>query len=239
MKLSKRLQGFGIILVSYLIYIFTIYSPTKAHSLDLSFFVLIFILGSLLFKRKNTILMTYLVISFVMILVGATGWYFSPFFSWVYIVAIALGFLFDPIISTFFVGGFALILSPNIGSIDFTLDILTLISLLSIIPLTSILRHEYLKLKENEKKILIMENEHERYKSALEQVLANKVSKIAVDVREPINDIRQLAYIAKGDPKKRQVKDDEKIIELTDRTINLLKKFEEEATGKRLKKTPK
>ncbi len=167
-----------------------------------------------------------------------TGWYFSPFFNWLYLLAIAMSFLYDPEISAIFVLVLVGLFLPNIGAIDIMLDMLFIASLVFIIPLTYFLRREYLKLKENEKKILILEKEREHYKDKVEEVLANKMIRFAVELREPINDIKQIAYFMEETGHLDKAKN-EKIIKLAERSINELRQFEETTTGKKNVKTPK
>lgn len=232
--------GFGLAILTPVIYIFTIHSSTRQYSFPLVVFFLILSISAYLFRRHNVTLLTYTVTIFVLLLVGTTGWYFSPFFNWIYLLAIALAFLFDPNVSSLFIIVLLALFLPNVGSIDTILDMLLLLSLVAIIPLTYFLRNEYLRLRENEKKILVLEQEKAHFKDALEEVLANKVTKFAVDMREPVNDIKQLAYF---DKTAKTAKDFEasrkKIIDLSEKALELLKSFEEKTTGKKLVKTPK
>lgn len=232
--------GFGLAILTPLIYIFTIHPATKAYSFPLVIVALIITLSSYLFRRQNTTLLMYATTIFILLLVGTTGWYFSPFFNWIYLLAIALAFLFDPNVSSLFVIVLLALFLPNVGSIDTILDMLVLLSLVAIIPLTYFLRNEYLRLRENEKKILVLEQEKNKYKDVLEQVLANKVTKFAVELREPINDIKQIAYFNQQAKNVKEVaKNQSKIIKLSEEALNQLKGFEEKTTGKKLVKTPK
>ncbi len=231
--------GFGLAIITPVIYIFTIHSATKQFSFPLVIFFLILSISAYLFRRNNIILLTYTVTVFILLLVGTTGWYFSPFFNWIYLLAIALAFLFHPNVSTLFIIVLLALFLPNVGSIDTVLDMLLLMSLAAIIPLTYFLRNEYLRLKENEKKILVLEQEKAHFKDTLEEVLANKVTKFAVDLREPVNDIKQLAYFNKNTKTAKDIESSrKKIIDLAEKALDLLKTFEEKTTGKKLVKTP-
>ena len=123
----------------------------------------------------------------------------------------------------------------NIGTIDLTIDIMAMLSLFSIIPLTYFLQKEYLQLKQAERKVLILEEETGDIKSKVDALLLNKVVKMAVDLKQPINDMRQLAMLAskKTDPEstKRTL---HKIIVLGRESLDQIEDFEEKVTGRKL-----
>lgn len=221
------------------IYLFTTYNLTAPYSLYLIGVSLILFFSIFLFKREKKTLLVYLGCSFVLLIVGISGWFFSPFFGWLYILSIIISFLFNLKTSFFFVVILIFLFSPNIGSVDFTLDLLTIMSLLFIIPLIYFLRLEYLKLKESEKKILILKEENKKFRDILSEVLSNKITKFSVQLRQPLNDIRQIIYYQR---KKVIVSDKEKeemmnkILSLSEESLKLLKKFEEKTTGVKLVK---
>ena len=238
MVTKHRLVGLSIAILAPFVYILTIHPLTKVYSFWMVIFFFALSFSTYLFRRNN---LNYFVVSvslFVLFLVGMTGWYFSPFFNWLYLLAIAMSFLYDPEISAIFVLVLVGLFLPNIGAIDVMLDMLFIASLVFIIPLTYFLRREYLKLKENEKKILILEKERAHYKDKVEEVLSNKMIRFAVELREPINDIKQIAYFMEENGHLDKEKN-AKIIKLAERSINELKKFEEDTTGKKNVKTPK
>lgn len=182
----------------------------------------------------------YLVLSLVLSLIGATGWFFSPFFFTLYLSAIALSFIFPLSVAVGFVLTLVGLFSFNIGEVDLAYDYLVVLSLLTTIPLSIYLRKEYLRLKEAEKDILVLKSEKESYKSKVEEVLANIVNNFAVNLRQPINDIKQLAYYSDHLKGKKDVeKTRDKIISCSEEAIKLLNDFEEKATGKKLLSSPK
>jgi len=234
------ISGVGLVFFTLFIYFFTLHPATKIYSLHLLILSLLLFLSIFLFKRQRRIWLIYSGMSFVLLLVGISGWFFSPFFSWLYILAIVISFLFNQTIATLFVGVLIAIFLPNVGSVDFILDILTLFSLFFMIPLTYFLRLEYLRLKESEKGILILKQENQKFKSILNEVLSNRITKFAVQLRESLNDVRQLSHYRKQTVERGRVKSgDDKIIILCEKGLQLLKKFEEEVTGVKLLKTPK
>jgi negative regulator of genetic competence, sporulation and motility len=96
-----------------------------------------------------------------------------------------------------------------------------------------------LKLRENEKQILILHEENKKYQSNLEEVLANRVTKMAVDLREPINDTKQLAHYGYSHERTKSAKENYgKIILMADKALQQLKVFEQTVTGKKLMKNP-
>lgn len=246
MQIRNRLQAPIVVLVTFLTYFFTVISATKSYALQAIilylFFVLLGLSYILFFREKNKEqnplvrdLMIYAVMVLVLLWVGVTGWFISPFFYLLYLLGIALAFLFSPLASFAYVLVLTLVFLPNVGSIDLSLDIAQLISLFSIIPLTHVLRSEYLKLRESEKKILILQDEKKPYKTSAEEVLSNKMSRFGVTLREPISDIRQLALFAKKlKEEAEREKNRTRIVSLAEKALRRLREFEEETTGTKL-----
>lgn len=180
-------------------------------------------------SSKNFI---YLVTSANLFLVGVTGWFFSPFFFTLYLMTILLSFLFSLSVSFAFVGTLIALFSVNIGEVDLAYDFLIVLSLLTTIPLSWYLRREYLKLKQVRKDILILE-EHKKCESKVEEVLANKINNAAVELRQPINDVKLMSYRLGKDVKNR-----DRMINALEEALRVIKKFEGEATGKTPLSTP-
>lgn len=234
----------GIALITLCTYFVSILPATR--SVVSSFFmVYIFVAGAGIlywpFARKtikSTAVMTlYFGAIFVSLLmwIGITGWFFSPFFYFLYLLAIMLAFIYSPLTTLAFVLVLVGLFIPNIGSIDSTVDIITVISLLSVVPLTHLLQREYLQLKQTEKKVLILEEKGKEMKNKVDEVLANKISNFAVTLRQPVNDIRQVALLAlRG---KKDVRYDDvlhKIVVLGRESLDQIERFEEGVTGKEL-----
>lgn len=239
MKQRYTWKHFSVSFLALFSYLFTLHPVTRQYSLHVLIFLVLYFFAIFLFRRQYRDLLIHIFTLIVLFSVGITGWFFSPIFHWLYLLTIAFAFLFSPVVSTAFALVLASVFIPNIGSIDLKLDLLTLISLVLIIPLSYILRREYLKLKENEKKILILEKEIKKDVSQVEEVLANKVIKFSAEMREPVNDMKQLAYFARSQKTTKSKGDTEgKIILLADKTLQLLKMFEENTTGKKLRKNP-
>lgn len=216
----------------------------KLHFMLLSFIALI--IYSIILKKKGITRLAdtkyiYLLIITVLFLVAATGWFFSPFFFMLYLLAIFLFFIFTPAVSIVFVALLVLLFSLDIGSVDLSYDFLIVFSLLTTIPLSLYLRKEYLRLKETEKKILILEKEkEEKYEDIIQEILANKVNNFSVDMRQPINDTKQLAFYIQKHHKDKELNDSlNKIIFSSEEALRILGDFESNTTGKKILSTPK
>ncbi len=192
--------------------------------------------------KKTGHMKTMILISaiFVLFLVAATGWFVSPFFFALYLLAMLLGFVFTPSISVAFILTLTGLFSFDIGTIDIAYDYLTVLSLLSVIPLTFYLRKEYLRLREAEKEILVIRKDEKVYQNKVEDLLANKVNDFAVNLRQPINDTKQLAFLLKKNATHESItKDVDRIIASAEESLRMLQAFEEKVTGKHLLKSPR
>lgn len=181
----------------------------------------------------------YLIVVFVLFLVASSGWFFSPFFFVLYLLAIFLAFIFSANVSIVFVGVLVALFSFNIGEVNLAYDSMIVLSILTTVPLSLYLRKEYLKLKENEKEILVLQKQKDNFKDKIEEVLANTVNSFSVNLRQPINDIKQLAYRMKEVEEKKELEQNrERIVASSEEALRLLKEFEESTTGKRLLTNP-
>lgn len=247
--MRKDLTAVVIALITLSIYFLTVLPGTR--SIANSMFVLYIFVASVgiaywPFARKtlknDSLYTAYFLAVFVSLLmwIGVTGWFVSPFFYFLYLLAIILAFIYSPFATLLFVLVLVGLFVPNIGSIDLTVDMITVISLFSVVPLTYFLQKEYLQLKQTEKKVLILEEQGKDLKNKVDQVLANKVSKFAVDLRQPVNDIRQVALVALKSKKKGKLEEAlHKITVLGRESLDQIEKFEEGVTGKRLVHTNK
>ena len=177
----------------------------------------------------------FAIIAALLLWVGVTGWVFSPFFYFLYLLAIILAFMFSPFVTLMFALTLVGLFMPNVGSIDLTIDLITMIALLSVVPITYFLQREYLQLKQAEKKVLILEEETNEIKNKVDALLVNKIIKMAVNLRQPINDMRQLAMVSLRRSKDKEVKERlHKVIVLGQESLDQIEQFEEKVTGKRL-----
>jgi hypothetical protein len=241
--MQKFMGGITVAAVTIVVFLLTTFTGTSTivNSMFLLYIAIAFF-GSLYFPvaRKNirnkTVLSTYMLIIFVAMLfwVGVTGWFFSPFFYLLYLLAIVLSFILSPFATLLFVITLVGLFSPNIGSIDVTLDFITIMSLFSIVPITYYLQKEYLYLRQQEKKVLILEEETQDLRNKVDEVLRNRVIKFAVNVRQPVNDMKQMAIFAQTEGKEKIHTALKKIAKLGDESLSLIEDFEVSVTGKKL-----
>ncbi|KXK10241.1 MAG: hypothetical protein UZ22_OP11002000886 [Microgenomates bacterium OLB23] len=146
-----------------------------------------------------------------------------------------LSFIVSPFATLLFVITLIGLFAPNIGSIDVTLDFITVASLFSIVPITYFLQREYLYLRQQERKVLILEEETENLRNKVDEVLRNRVIKFAVGLRQSVNDMKQTAMVAQNITEKTKLKTSLKnIAVLGDETLQQIESFEVEVTGKKL-----
>lgn len=234
MKQVKSIRGIEVVFFTLIIYLLSVLPQTKLFGIHLLILSILLMGSALVFKHANKPIFTYSLIAAILFFIGLTGWFYSPFFYWIYLLAIAIAFIFNPLISTLFVAVFVVIFLPNIGSIDTTWDVFTIFSLILVIPLTAYLRGKYLELKENEKAILILEKENEKYKNIVDELLGNKVINVSAKLREKANDIKQMSYLVSKGKKYNQKRIDE-IHVLSEELLGLIKKFEEHVTGQKVR----
>lgn len=245
-NLEILLEDILVAIATLAIFIFTSNEALRVYVPLVSlFFVFIFVLVFCLhhfkifrFKTDALKIVGYFFIALALLWVGSTGWFFSPFFYFLYVASIAMAFLYRSSIATSFVLVLIGILLPQIGSFDINYDILSLCLLLLVIPLSYILRKQYLNSKEKEKKILILQQEKSVYKNKVEEVLSNKIHKIGADIREPLNDIKQLSYVLEKHTPKDKKTYIHRITASAQKALDKLNSFEQEATGNTFRKTP-
>lgn len=173
----------------------------------------------------------------VLALVGASGWFFSPFFFALYLMAIALGFIYVPAVAVAFTLGLIFIFTSSVGEVSPTADFLTLLSLLSVIPITILLRRTFLLVQQERKGILILESDESHPDlSALDSVLTNQVNKIAIILRQPITYIRQGLALLKDDVLTEEEYPEvvQRMSRAADEVFTLIKEFESETTKNKL-----
>lgn len=241
--MNHRLVAIFTVFITVAIYILTVLPVTRdvVNSMFVLYIVAV-IVGFMYYPiarksiRDNKIMAVYLFLLFIAVMfwVGVTGWFFSPFFYLLYLVAIVMSFAYSPFVTLLFVLALVGLFIPNIGSIDIMIDVITLLSLFSVVPLTYFLQKEYLSLKESENKVLILESERGDIKNQAEEVLLNKVIKHSVDLRQFVNDIKQIAYYAQTENKDRMMKELKKIVSLADTSLSTIEEFEVRVTGKKL-----
>lgn len=237
----KKLRRWGIALLYFflplLIFVYTSIPYVNRFTPIVSLLLLVAVIGARFVKplpRKVTVLLWVL---FVLTLVGSSGWFFSPFFFALYLAAIALGFLYTPAVAIAFTVGLLVIFASSIGEVSPTADFLTLLSLLSVIPITMVLRKSYLLVQQEKKGILILESdEKDSGLSSLDAVLTNQVNKIAITIRQPITYIRQGLALLKENALTAEEYPGvvERMGRAADEVFTLIKEFESDTTKNKL-----
>ena len=238
---KKALPATQFIASTIAIFIATRSPLTAPYALHLTLVALIGLIVYIFFVKKQgkiikeTKSLVFLITVVLLFLVSATGWFFSPFFFILYLLTILLAFVYYPTVSLSFAVTLVGLFSLNIGEVDLAYDFLIVLSLLSVIPLSFYLKKEYLRLKEAEKKILVLEKDGQISTTKLEEILANKINNFSVNLRQPINDAKQLAYRLGKVKKPEAIQEaEQRIIASADEALRLLKNFEEQTTGEKL-----
>lgn len=86
----------------------------------------------------------------VLLLIGATGWFVSPFFFLLYLLLVYVGFLYRPAAAFSLLAGLLGIFVLSAGQIDTAFDSMTLASLLFVIPLVAYMRRKYRVVEQGE-----------------------------------------------------------------------------------------
>lgn len=252
MKIQKIIEGIILALLTLVVYLFTINPNTRPFSVYALIFCLLFSGALYLYSLthsarksaritpKTLKLLLFTFTTAILLWVGSTGWAVSPFFYLLFIVGISVAFLFSTSASFSFVLVLVAILLPNFEDVRGNFDIITVLSLLLIIPLSYFLSHAYLKVKEKEKKILILEDETKNAKTKVEELLHNQITRISAELREPINDIKQMSlFYPDAKTKKDQEEYIKRITKSSQRALSLLDEFEKETTGRSVVHTKK
>ena len=242
--IEKATPGIGIITLTIFVYFFTslpVTQPFRFQLLYISLFGLISV--TFIIERSKQIAhftkaVMFLLTFFVLLVVGTTGWFHSPFAFTLYFLIIALSFVFQPSASIGLVGTLFILVLIALPQGDPTHNFLTILSLLTIIPITFYVREQFLQLKEAENAILILRNNKHRYEDEIEEVMDNTISRFAAIQRAHLNTIKQLLhrFDIKGKEENKRIQ--KMLEETTEQSLSGLREFEEEATGEKLVTTP-
>ena len=202
----------------------------------LAFLALIWLLVDVFYLAKNNEKRRLLdIVIFALFLVGATNWFFSPFFFVLYLLTIGITFVFTPAAGLGFVISLVLLFVFNVGEVDVAYDSLVLLSLLGTFPVAIFLRKEYLKLQEGQKAILILEKQAREAQTTVEKLLANVVTYTSAELRAPLVNIKNHAHILisnKKLPAKKAYMYLQRIYESSLTALRDINRFDEESTGK-------
>lgn len=196
--MPNRLRTFGkaalFFLLPLLVFAWSSIPGPAQFTLHLGLIVLLASIGLAFIKKDSWQLAKIVVQSLlVLFLVGGTGWFLSPFFFLLYLLPIYLGFLYAPAVSFGFLAALIVIFAFSVGEVDVAFDIMTLLSLLLVIPLVIYLRRQYLVIRQSTKEILILEEEGSGIQDldTISKLLSNRVTKLGVALRDPLTFIKQ------------------------------------------------
>lgn len=146
MKISK--QTLLIILGTIIVYAFTRLPITLPYAFPVTILLFIIIILVVLYlKRKKSLQknkkrLLYSLFIATLLLIGSTGWFFSPFFLLLYPTAILLSIWFSAKDTYAFAATIAGLFLVGIGEVDVIYDILAILSFLSVIPLVRYLNFQ-------------------------------------------------------------------------------------------------
>ena len=220
----------GIIFI--LIYLIT-YSVPKPFQYQLIYVLLFSLILITFFNQKSNRIkkviniLVYLFYSFTTLLVATTGWFSSPFNYLLYFTAILLSFFFSAMSTLTYITLLFLVLLKSINSIrDTNSAFLTILSILSMIPVSIFLRQKYLQLIEHEKEILILKRKT-HFESTADKEFDNSITRFAGKLRDILTVIKQYSL-------KQSTEDSKRVLSKTNEAFHLLNRFEEETTGKKI-----
>lgn len=175
---------------------------------------------------------------FGLFLVGATNWFYSPFFFVLYLLTIGITFVFSPAGGLGFAISLVLLFAFNIGEVDVAYDSLVLLSLIGTFPVAMYLRKEYLKLQESQKKILVLEKQAKEANTTVDMLLSNVVTYASAELRAPLINIKNYSHmllVQKGLGVGKIEQYLKRVYESAVMALKQINKFDEEATGKVIK----
>lgn len=237
-KEKKSKRGFGPVVI-YTILPIVLYAFTSLPAINkLTPIIALVALAALIVVRfvpsKTASASVTLWVILVLSLVGATGWFYSPFFFALYLMAIGLGFLYTPGVAIGFTLALIVMFATSVGEVNPLNDFLTLASLLSVIPITIFLRKSFLLVQQEKKGILILENTSNKSGiTSLEAILENKVNLIGVTLRQPITYLKQgLAMLAENNLSEKEFTETlTRMRKASEELATLVKEFERGTTN--------
>ncbi|EKE05323.1 MAG: hypothetical protein ACD_19C00355G0003 [uncultured bacterium] len=196
------------------------------------------VVDSFLFSKDNQKRKLFDVIIFALFLIGATNWFYSPFFFLFYLLAIGITFIFSTSAGLGFIVSLVLLFMFNVGEVDVAYDSLILLSLLGTFPVAMYLRKEYLRLQEGQKHILILKKQAESANTTVEELLSNIVTYASAELRQPLINIKNYSHVlitAKKLSTEKMQTYLNRIYTSAQNALLQINKFDEESTGMKIK----
>ena len=235
----------SVILMTFGTFMFSTLPATEPFKLQFSLIIFLVFIGHKFTtwslqdgrRAKHDYISLLLFLLFDLSVVAATGRFLSPFFFSLYLMAIILAFIFNPIVSFSFLSTLIVLFSFNLGEVDLTYDFLTLLSLLTVVPITLFLRKKYLELKASRKEIVVLKSEEEKYyANVVDELLSNIITSTVANLRQPATFIKQAAYHVKDKKLSKESFDKYmgRIISASEDVLSNVQKFETETTGRKI-----
>lgn len=170
------------------------------------------------------------VIIMMLILVQNTGWFFSPLLFLLYLATIVTVLLYSFWAGVFFLGSLAVLFFSYIDQNTPWYDYVRIAAFFTALPLSVVFSSEFLRLKESERKILILQQESVGVKGELERLKRNRLIWNDVLLRQSLATARNFALYwdsnSSGLPPKLQ-RDLKRMGKKLDEALDNIKKFEE------------
>ncbi len=171
-----------------------------------------------------------IVIFMLLILVQNTGWFFSPLLFLLYLATLVTVLLYSFWAGAFFLGSLTVLFFSYIDQSTPWYDYVRIASFFTALPLSVVFSAEFLRLKESDKKILILQKETVGYKGELERLKRNRLIWNDVLLRQSLATARNFALYWDGNssglPPKLQ-RDLKRMGKKLDEALENIKKFEE------------
>jgi hypothetical protein len=181
----------------FIAYVLSSIPALTRYTIHLALLLFVVAIGLSFVKNpKLNLLKTTINSLIILLLVGGTGWFLSPFFFLLYLLPVYLGFLYVPSVAFGFLAALLVIFAFSVGEVEASFDIMTLLSLLLDVPLVIYLRKKYLILKQTDKDILILEDGSGiKDTDTIASLLANRITNLGVTIRQPLSFIKQAATV--------------------------------------------
>lgn len=198
-----------------------------------------------LLKKESNVLNTksFILCAIIILFVSVTGGINSPFFFLLYFLTIGVSLLLHPLVSVVLVLSLLAYFVPELYASDYLnydplkFNIIRLGSLFMIIPLAIFFAKEYLKVQEQDKKIMIFKDTQKLYKSELDKIKNSISSLTFLKIKSSLSNVKSYSYILlKGGGKELTSKQEshlKKIYESNEQALKLLESYEK-STEQRL-----
>lgn len=175
-----------------------------------------------------------LVILTLLLLVQNTGWFYSPLLFLIFLATIVTILIYSYWAGVFFLVSLTVLFLSYIDRNSPVYDYIRIAAFFTSLPLSVVFSAEFLRLKQSERKILILQEETQNYKSELERLRRNRLIWNDVLLRQSLATARNFALYwdsnSSGLPPKLQ-RDLKRMAKKLDEALADIKKFEEKTVN--------